>query len=279
MKILWRSILGVIALLPMNSAMAMNESRLAETLYQAHKKGEKIPLVSEAQGELSVERAYVIQKHYVKRRLRKEKIAGFKAGLTSTSGQRTFKVSQPVMGVLFKNGLHTQGEPIAVQNFNRLMLETEIGYKLSKTITEPVADISTLKMHIESILPIIEMPDLGFKGKRGPQGVDVIAANVAARKFITGEAINDFTQIDLNTLNISLKKDGAEIYKGLGKDAMNDQWQAALWLVNMAIEQGWTLEPGHIIITGALGRMAVGKPGDYIADFDKLGSIQFSINP
>ena len=43
------------------------------------------------------------------------------------------------------------------------------------------------------------------------------------------------------------------------------------------IEQGWTIEPGHILLTGALGKMVPGKTGKYIADYGPLGKIAFEI--
>jgi 2-keto-4-pentenoate hydratase len=68
------------------------------------------------------------------------------------------------------------------------------------------------------------------------------------------------------------------VNQGKGTDALAGQWKAALWLVNTMVKQGWKIEPGHIIITGALGRMVPGKPGNYIADYGNLGTITFEIN-
>ena len=43
------------------------------------------------------------------------------------------------------------------------------------------------------------------------------------------------------------------------------------------IKQGWRLEPGYIVITGALGKMLPGKPGKYVADYGSFGKIAFEI--
>jgi 2-keto-4-pentenoate hydratase len=76
----------------------------------------------------------------------------------------------------------------------------------------------------------------------------------------------------------TLKRNGEAINRGKGTDALGGQWKAALRLVNTMVKQGWKIEPGQIIITGALGRMVPGKPGNYIADYGPLGTITFKID-
>ena len=83
--------------------------------------------------------------------------------------------------------------------------------------------------------------------------------------------------MDLNAVTVTLSLDGQEINRGKGIDALGDQWQAALWLVNTMVAQGWTMEPTNVIITGALGKMVPGKPGKYVADYGSFGKISFEI--
>ena len=82
---------------------------------------------------------------------------------------------------------------------------------------------------------------------------------------------------DLNAVEVTLSRDGETVNTGKGTDALGDQWQAALWLVNTTLEHGWTIEPGQLIITGALGNMIPGKSGRYIADYGDMGTIAFEI--
>jgi len=56
-----------------------------------------------------------------------------------------------------------------------------------------------------------------------------------------------------------MTQDGFTVNQGKAKDAMGDQWEALLWLVNGAIEQGCLIEQGHIMITGAVGHIVPGK--------------------
>ena len=65
--------------------------------------------------------------------------------------------------------------------------------------------------------------------------------------------------------------------QAVGSDLNRGQWKTLLWLVNNIIDQGWKIEPGQVLITGALGNMVKAKKGQYIATFSGVGQIDFRI--
>lgn len=259
----------------LTTTLSAGEIELSEKLWQSYRNHQQIPLISASQANLSIEQAYLVQTHYVKKRLVDEKPAGFKAGLTSKAVQKKFNVNQAFAGILFIDGDLSRAHSIHLSQFKRLMLETEIGFEVGTAITNPLKNISELKQHIKTVFPVIELPDLGFANK--PKGIDIIAANVGAAAFIKGKAIS--TEMDLNAVTVILTKNGKVVNTGEGKDALGNQWETALWLVNRLIKNGWTLEVGQFFITGALGKMIPCQAGNYQADFGKLGKISFSVVP
>lgn len=252
----------------------LSESELAEILMKAHNADQKIPVLSTQQPNLDVQTAYRVQKAYVNQRLSQDQIAGFKAGFSTKAAQKKYELNAPAAGVLFASGKKMGFPLIEKSAFKNLIVETEIGFLMTKSITQPLKDISELYEYIQAVMPVIELPDAGFAEK--VRGVDVIAANVASAKFITGKE-RDYKGLDLNNLFVTLYLEGQEVNKGKGADAMGDQWEAALWLINTIVQQGWKIEPGQIIITGALPKAIPGKPGKYVADFEELGKISFEI--
>jgi 2-keto-4-pentenoate hydratase len=182
-----------------------------------------------------------------------------------------------VAGVLFASGKRKSNSIIDKTVFKTLMIEIEIGFVIGKSISHPLKDAAELKDHTWEVVPVIELPELGFTDMQKLKGPDIIAANIGAAQFIVGER-QKINNLDLNTLQVTLKRDGVVVNQGKGTDALAGQWKAALWLVNTMAKQGWKIEPGHIIITGALGRMIPGKPGNYIADYGSLGTVTFKIN-
>ncbi len=271
----WGTVLCVLLVFTTSTALAQLVDP-AEELLQAQQAGKPIPVLTIQHPEMDVTMAYAIQKAFVEKFVAHDSIAGFKAGLTTEGGQKKFGVDAPLAGVLFESGRLKAPATIDHAAFHALMLETEIGFVVGSAITQPLKDPAELQAHIQTVMPVIEVPDLGFADMQQLKGLDIIAANVSARQFIVGEK-KPVEGIDLNAVSVKLTLDGQEVNVGKGADALGDQWQAALWLVNTSIEHGWTLEPGQIIITGALGNMIPGKPGTYLADFGDFGQIAFEI--
>ena len=160
--------------------------------------------------------------------------------------------------------------------FHRLMVETEIGLLLGRALEVPVSDPAALRRSIGAVVPVIELPDFGFADGARLEGVDIVAANVLAGKFIVGEP-KPLSDIDLDEITVSLSLDGQEIHVGKGADTYGDQWRAALWLVDRVMAQGWRLEAGQILLTGVLGKILPGSPGKYVADYGRLGKVLFEV--
>ncbi len=258
------------------SALPANISELAEILTRAQKENHSIPVLSYRYPELDVESAYLVQKSYVQRRLENDHVAGFKAGLTSKETQKRFGVNFPVAGVLLYSGKKMSGSIIVGSLFKMLVIETEIGFVVGKTIAHPLKEVSELRDRIHSITPVVELPDLSFEDLKKVKAVDIIASNVSAAELIVGQE-NDLDTIDLDNTSLTLTLDGKVINEGKGSDALWGQWETALWLVNAVVKQGWKIEPGQILITGVLGKMIPGKQGRYIADYGTLGKVLFVV--
>ncbi len=248
----------------------------AALLFDAYAQKQPIPVLSATMPELDVKTAYAIQKAYLQKRLETDKIGGFKAGLTTPAAQERFGVNTPVTGVLFASGKIADGANVDSAAFRGLMLETEIGFVLGEAITQPVKDVAELQTKVRGVFPAIELPEMGFADMKQLKGVDIIAADVSAVRFIVG-AEQAFSGQDLNAVTVTLTLNDEIVNTGVGSEALGDQWQAALWLVNSMIEQGWTMEPGHVLMTGALGKMIPGKPGKYVADYGTFGKVAFDV--
>ena len=268
-------LIAVLALLTSSNILA-REAELADILLRAHAEQRPMPVLSTQTSDFDVAAAYSVQKAYIEKRLLSDRLAGFKAGLTSKAGQQKFGVDTPLAGVLFASGTLTGTPVINRAAFRLLMLETEIGFVFKETLSEPLKDVAELRENVKSVMPVIEIPDLGYTDMKQLKGVDIIATNVAAEQFLLGDALV-FDGQDLNAVSVTLSMDDEEVNAGQGSDALGDQWQAALWLINTMIEQGWTLEAGQLIITGALGNMIPGKAGKYVADYGDFGKIEFEI--
>ena len=226
---------------------------------------------------LTVDKAYEIQKDLVKALVQKgDSISGFKGGLTSEAGQKRFGVNDALMGQIFKSGELGPDAVVNSKDFVRLFVETEVGYVIGQKISEPVKDVDSLKKMIKEVFPAVELPDLRFEDMSTVKGPDIIVDAVGSAKYIVGKKI-PVDKVDVSKVEVTLKMDGNVVNQGKASDCLGDQWKAALWLVNAAVTRGWVIEPGQILITGAMGNMIPGKPGKYEGDWGALGTLSWTV--
>lgn len=255
---------------------AAGTKKEAEIIFEAEREKEPIPLLTLANPELTLEQAYQIQTEYVRLKLGNDKIAGYKAGLTSRGAQVKFGVSTPVSGVLFSSGMYMNSPSVDGSKLRSPVIETEIGFVVGKPIEEKITDTGRLMDHISAVMPVIEIPETGFGALEKLKAEDIVAANVGSAAFIAG-AQKPLANDDLDGLTVELISGGEILYQGRGSDAMGGQREALLWLVNSVLDNGWKIEKGNILITGALGKVVPANPGRYEARYGRLGNISFEI--
>ncbi len=66
---------------------------------------------------------------------------------------------------------------------------------------------------------------------------------------------------------------------GTGAAALGDPLAVVAWLANVLGENGIALEPGHLVMTGALHAAVPMSAGDvFRADFDRLGPVTVRVS-
>jgi len=250
---------------------------LANRLFKAYTAGEPIPNLSKEMAS-DLASAYKVQNAYVKKRLANDKIAGFKAGLTTADSQKQFGINRPILGVLFKSGDLSRDRTFSLKDFNRLMIETEIGFVTKKPILKTVQSVEELKSYIAEIVPVIELPDLGFVNEKVDTR-DLIAANAVSAAYVRIDRPIKGLDENINKVAVSLLHNGIIVNQGQRSDAMGDQWEALRWLVNQVLAHGWKIEKDALFITGALGEVIPAKPGVYRAQYNDRIAFEFKCKP
>ena len=224
--------------------------------------------VSAAHDELSLDDAYDIQHRFVA--LRQEPISGYKAALTAPAAQQAMGIDVPIVGVLFADGEFASDRPIALHK--QALLETEIGFVCASHIDQEVT-VSSVLDYMAGCMAMIEIasPNLATK----PNGLDLVATNSASYGYIVGEKHPADTPLD--DLSVRLTKGGETLLAGSAGEVLDGQIQALTWLVNQTLERSYSIEPGHLLMTGSIGGMCPATPGDYSADFGGLGTIAWRI--
>jgi 2-keto-4-pentenoate hydratase len=243
-------------------------------------RGQPMPLLSVYYDQLNSASAYDIQQAFVIHEMRKKRvIGGFKAGFTQAALRAKYRTKEPVSGVLFADAGFKDGDQIDSALFKKPMLEVEIGYVLRSPITRRLHSVADLKTYISHALPAVEIPDLNYVNVGGLNANDIIATNVAASRYVVGKpfVLSDLAKV--NEIRVALYRDEQVVDTGAASDALGNQLEALLWLVNDAYAHGWHLQAGHVLLTGTLGKMNPGLPGNYRADYGLGRSLSFVLKP
>lgn len=269
--------ISVLVVLFTGSISWAGDAEVIEAIVKAHAEVKPIALPSGQIAGLTIDQAYKLQNQLAKAILAKgDKVGGFKAGLTSEATQKRFGVDRALLGPLFKSGELSDGAVVNPKDYVRLFIETEVGYVAGAKIDKPVKDVEALKKSIKEVFPAVELPDMRFDDMKNLKGPDIVVDVIGSSKYIVGKRVPANT-VDVSTVVVTLNMDGNEVNKGKASDALGNQWDALLWLVNGAVAQGWTVEPGQVFITGALGNMIPGKPGKYEGNYGPLGTLSFTV--
>ena len=271
---------ALIAVVCAGAAVAMDVERAAEKVYLAASEGTPFPVLSAEYADMTDADSYAVQKAYALKRLEGKRPAGFKAGLTTEATMKRFGASTPFAAPLFSEGaMDGSAESVVVDraSFGVLMLEAEIAFILGEPVDAPLKDEAELKAKIAAVAAAVELPDLSFMDMKLLKAVDINASAISSKAWILGKQIPLADAPDLNELVPAMTLDGAEVNRGKGSDALGDQWKALLWLVNKMVEEGWTMEKDDVLLTGALGNMIPGKPGDYVYSIEPLGTVRFVV--
>ncbi len=245
----------------------------AEKIFTDWKTGAPMPQISVAYPDATQQEAYLVQRAFVKRIMETDTIGGYKA-----AGVANGAADHPLVAVMPASGILSSGDKIVVDlkdDPNR-HVETEIGYVFAKAITAPPADVDALRECVKAVVAIVELPGGAVEQKQPGSGNDIIAWNINAKAMIVGEEYRP-ESIDPDAVEIVLTRDGETVNTAKGSMAAVGQWNTLLKTVNHVLAQGYTLQPGHVITNGALGKILKAEPGIYHADFGALGVIEFMV--
>lgn len=253
----------------------------ADVLRREQARGVPLPRLSQLVADLDLEMAYAIQEALVAAERIERAVGGYKAGFTAAPSRARFGLDGPVSGVLFADGEHQDGAVIDLAGFARPMVELEIGFRLRSAIRRPMKSIDDLLTYVREAVPAVELPDLDYDDLEQLTGLDVVATNIASAHYVVGKPFVLAGIAAVNELDAVLYRDGEHIDGGAARNAMGNQLEALLWLVNHLHAAGWPLEPGQLLITGTLGRINPAAPGHYRAEYHagerRYGGLEFTL--
>lgn len=243
--------------MPDQSSAAGQVETLARRLNEAWERRVPVAPLNESAGVETVEKAYAVQNAWSELRLSEgEKIIGRKIGLTSTAMQEQLGVSEPDYGSLWASRqfeTHGGRVDIPADIFLQPRLEGEIAFLISRPLRGPDVTLQDVLAATEALAVAVEVVDSRIEDWR-IKLVDTIADNASYGGFALGPWEKRLRQVDLRTLGMLIHKNGEMTEMGVGAAALGHPARAVAWLANKLAAFNITINPGDIVLSGALAK-------------------------
>lgn len=170
---------------------------------------------------------------------------------------------------------------LAFSRFAYPTLEAEVAFKLGKDLPARERPYSPAEVReaVAAVHTVIELVDSRFMA--WPEGVDALTqlADLQNNGFlVVGEGRSDWQSLSLETLEVTLSVDDAEIVNARGGNPAGDPFALLVWLANALPERGQALSAGEIVTCGSCtGKTPVKGPLKGVAAFEELGRAELSL--
>ncbi|KPI07589.1 2-oxopent-4-enoate hydratase [Actinobacteria bacterium OK074] len=218
--------------------------------------------------------AYAVQQGNVARRLAAgATVVGHKVGLTAVAMQRLLGVDEPDFGHLLDDMVHRDGGRVLASRYCAPRVEPEICFRLARPLKGPGITVDDVLAATDAVAPALEIVDSRIRDWRITLA-DTVADNASAAGLVCGPWTPLGDVPDLASVAVDLFVDGERVASGSGKEVLGHPAAAVAWLANTLAAFGVDLEPGHVVLPGAMTTAPFVGAGQRIeAVFSGLGPV------
>jgi 2-keto-4-pentenoate hydratase len=247
----------------------------ARALYDARRTRVPIAPFTDDDPSLTMADGYTIQKELVSMLLADgDSVAGYKVGLTSKPMQSLLGVESPDHGPVLSSTVHRDSEEIRLDRFIAPKIEAEVVFVLGTRLAGPGIIVAQARAAVAGAAAGIEIIDSRIADWR--IGLADTVADLASNGAVSvsSRVVPLDGEIDTRLIGMSLTRNGDVVATGAGAAALGDPVAVVAWLANVLGEDGVALEPGQLVMTGALHAAVPMTAGDvFRAEFDRLGPV------
>jgi 2-keto-4-pentenoate hydratase len=250
----------------------------ARALYDARRTRVPIPPFTDADPSLGMSDGYAVQRELIELLLADgDRIIGHKVGLTSKPMQQMVGVDSPDYGPVLASTVYRDGDTIPLSRFIAPKVEAEIVFVLGERLMGPGVTVTQAHAAIAGAVAAMEIVDSRIADWR-IKLADTVADLASNGAMATSSRVVPIADLDPRLVGMTLTRNGELIDTGAGAAALGDPVAVVAWLANVLGADGVALEPGHLIMTGALHAAVPMSPGDvFRAEFDRLGPITIRV--
>ncbi len=236
----------------------------ADRLWQAAQWRTPCPPIRDLVAADDVESAYAISSINVARRLEKgaERV-GRKIGLTSEAVQRQLGVSTPDFGALLDDMVVAPGGVVPTGVLLQPKVEAEVAFVLTGDLDGALESTDEVRAAIGGAMAAIEIVDSRI-ADWDIQYADTVADNASCGLYVVSDTVVPLSEVEPVEVAMTMSINGEVVSTGSGAACLGDPLNAVLWLARTLRDVGDPLRAGEVVLSGALGPMAVVRPGDSV---------------
>jgi 2-keto-4-pentenoate hydratase len=233
-----------------------------------------IPPFTDSDPSLGMADGYAVQQELTALMLGDgDRIIGYKVGATSKAVQDMLGIDSPDYGPVWASTVYRDGDTVPFDGFIQPRIEAEIVFVLGERLEGPGVTVTRARRAIAGAVAGMEIVDSRIADWR-IKLADTVADLASNGAVAVAGNLVPLDGIDARLIGMTLTRNGELIDTGAGAAALGDPLSVVAWLANTLGEVGIGLEPGHLVMTGALHAAVPMTAGDvFRADFDRLGPV------
>ncbi len=259
----------------------MNHAEAAATLLDMRRAFRTEPDLPPGQRPSDLADAYAIQARVVEGLLPSGRQAiGYKCACTSRIAQEALRIDRPVFGRLMEHTTSESGVVLAADDFTHRVIEAEFGIRVASDVAPAPGGHSATSIapYVEAVIPAIEIVDYRY-ADWSVGALSIAADNAIHGWWIHGDAVTQWAEHDLATVDVTVTCDGGVVTSGTGANVLGHPLNVLAWLADELPRFGRQLRAGDLVTTGVVTDVFEAAAGQSVeAVFDGLGSVSVSFS-
>jgi 2-keto-4-pentenoate hydratase len=250
----------------------------ARALYEARRDRVQITPFTDDDPTLGMSDGYAVQQELVRLILADgDAIVGYKVGLTSKPMQKMIGVDSPDFAPILASTVYADGDTVSLSTLIQPKMEAEVIAVMGSRLQGPRVKVTDAAAAVAGVCASVEIVDSRFEDWR-IKLADTVADLASNGAFAVSSRVVPLSEVDTRLVGMTLTRNGELVDTGAGAAALGDPLAVVAWLANVLGERGIALEPGHLVMTGALHAAVPMAAGDvFRADFDRLGPVTLRV--
>ena len=253
---------------------ARQREDVGRLLRQAEVRAAPVEPLSEMFPGLDLADAYAVQQGNIAERVAAgARIVGHKVGLTAVAMQQLLGVNEPDFGHLLDDMVHADGNTVTAAHYIQPRIEPEICFRLAAPLRGPGVTVQDVLAATEAVAPALEIVDSRIRDWKITLA-DTVADNASSAGLVCGAWTPICRAPDLAAITVDLFIDGEPVAAGSGREVLGHPSAAVAWLADTLASFGSGLEPGHLVLPGAMTTAPFVSAGQRVeARFSALGRV------